>query len=77
LESPLCPGGCSQPELKGFHGYAELLQHSEGTSLCVAHLQLAPDAAMLMYASNKKVKIIHHFYFDMKSPLIPQGTEKI
>lgn len=67
----------AQPDLKDFRGYAELLQHGESTSTCVTHLKAAPESAALVFTGNNKVKMIHHFDVDVKSPVLPQGTGKI
>jgi hypothetical protein len=67
----------AQPDLKDFRGYAELLQHGKSTSTCVTHLKAAPESAALVFTGNNKVKMIHHFDVDVKSPILPQGTSKI
>jgi hypothetical protein len=43
----------------------------------VTNVTITPHCAILVKSASKKVKILHHFYSDTKTPLDPDGTEEL
>ncbi len=66
-----------KPELSAFKGYAEFLKYRDSTDRTITNLTRTPHAAILVICSHHKVKIIHHFYQDVNTPVFPEGTDEL
>jgi hypothetical protein len=59
--------------------YSELLVHdaTEETE-CMSHLTAAPDGLAALFASREgKVKLLHQFHHDLRTPLVRSGTNEM
>jgi hypothetical protein len=65
------------PNLTDFNGYAHLLNLKAMTAECILELTMARHCALLTYCTGKKIKIMHHFHHDVKTPVLQVGTDKL
>jgi hypothetical protein len=65
------------PNLTDFNGYAHLLNFKASTAECILELTTAPHCALLTYCTGKKIKIMHHFHHDVKTPVLQAGTDEL
>jgi hypothetical protein len=66
-----------QPELKDFGSYAKLVNHRDTASQIITMLSNMPHSAALVICPGHKIKIIHHVHHDIKTPVIPEGTNEV
>ena len=62
-----------KPELSDFKGYAEFLKYRDSNDRTITNLTRTPHSAILVICSHHKVKIIHHFYQDVNTPVFPKA----
>ena len=66
-----------QPKLKDLSGNTKLVNHHDNAPQIITMLSNMPHSAALVICPGHKIKIIHHVHHDIKTLVIPEGTDKV
>jgi hypothetical protein len=65
------------PNLRDFNTYVHLLKFESMATKCKLELTTVLHCTFLTYGTGIKVKIVHHFHHDVKTPVLLAGTDEL